>query len=80
MADAGDIVKLVQARVKRVLDLAELGVPADKFERFRTLVFNEFGYEGFRRDLAALLDHGGQSSVKGNGLGRNDSGTKGGAS
>jgi hypothetical protein len=45
MADAGDIVKLVQARVKRILDYAELAVPADKFERFRTLVFNEFGYE-----------------------------------
>jgi len=62
-----DIVDLVQARVKRVLDLAELAIPADKFERFRTLVFNEFGHEGFRRDLAALLDHGGQSSMEGNG-------------
>ena len=41
MADARDIVDLVQARVKRVLDFAELAVPADKFERFRTLVFNE---------------------------------------
>jgi hypothetical protein len=80
MADARDIVNLVQARVKRVLDFAELAVPADKFERFRTLVFNEFGYEGFRKDLAALLDHGDQSSTEGNGTGRDDSGKKGGAS
>ena len=80
MADAKDIVDLVQARVKRILDLAELAVPADKFERFRTLVFNEFGYEGFRKDLAALLDHGGQSGMEGNGTGRNESGRKGGAS
>ena len=79
MADARDIVDLVQVRVKRILDLAELAVPADKFERFRTLVFNEFGYEGFRKDLAALLGHGGQSSMDGNGTGRNESGKKGGA-
>ena len=78
MADARDIVTLVQARVKRILDFAELAVPADKFERFRTLVFNEFGYEGFRKDLAALLDHGGQSGTEGNGKGRNESGRKGG--
>jgi hypothetical protein len=80
MADYRDIVTLVQARVKRVLDLAELALPADKFERFRTLVFNEFGHEGFRKDLAALLDHGGQSSLEGDGKGRNESGRKGGAS
>ena len=65
--------------MKRVLDYAELAVPADKFERFRTLVFNEFGYEGFRKDLAALLGHGGQSGREGNGKGRNESGRKGGA-
>jgi len=65
MADARDIVDLVQARVKRVLDLAELAIPADKFERFRTLVFNEFGHEGFRRDLAALLDMAARAAWKG---------------
>ena len=70
---------LVQARVKRILDFAELAVPADKFERFRTLVFNEFGHEGFRKDLGVLLNHGGQSGMEGNGTGRNDSGRKGGA-
>jgi hypothetical protein len=32
MADARDIINLVQTRVKRVLDLAEITVPADKFE------------------------------------------------
>ena len=80
MIDGRDIVRLVQTRVKRILDLAELAIPAEKFERFRTLVFNEFGHEGFRKDLAALLDHGGQGGMEGNGMGRNDSGRKGGAS
>ena len=79
MTDARDIVNLVQVRVKRILDFAELAVPEDKFERFRTMVFNEFGHAGFRRDLAALLDHGDQSGMEGNGTGRNDSGRKGGA-
>jgi hypothetical protein len=79
MIDGRDIVDLVQARVKRILDLAELAVPADKFDRFRTLVLDEFGHQGFRTDLAALLDHGGQGGMEGNGTGRNDSGRKGGA-
>ena len=79
MIDPRDIVNLVQSRVKRILDFAELAVPADKFERFRTLVFNEFGHEGFRKDLAALLDHGGQSGMERHGTGRKESGRKGGA-
>ena len=65
MADTRGIVNLVQARVKRVLDFAKLAVPADNFGRFRIPVFKEFGYEGFRKDLAALLDHGGQSGTEG---------------
>jgi hypothetical protein len=79
MVDARDIVNLVQLRVKRILDFAELAVPSDKFERFRTLVLDEFGHQGFRTDLAALLDHGGRSGMEGNGTGRTDSGRKGGA-
>ncbi len=79
MIEAKDIVDLLQVRVKRVLDFAELAVPSDKFGRFRTLVFNEFGYEGFRKDLAELLDPGGQSGTDRHGKGRNDTGRKGGA-
>ena len=78
MTDARDIADLVQARVKRVLDLAELAVPSDKFECFRTLVFNEFGYEGLRKDLAALLGEDAQGGMQRYGKGRNDSGRKGG--
>jgi hypothetical protein len=79
MTDSRKINDLLKCRVKRVLDFAELAVPSDKFERFRTLVFNEFGHEGFRKDLAELLGHGGQSSTERQGVGRNDSGKKGGA-
>lgn len=35
--DPRDVIALVQARVKRVLDIVELVVPADKFERFDAL-------------------------------------------
>ena len=79
MADARDIADLVQARVKRILDLAELAVPAEKFERFRKLVFDEFGYEGLRKDLAALLDEDAQGGTERHGKGRYDPGRKGGA-
>ena len=79
MADARAIADLVQARVKRILDFAELAVPSDKFERFRKLVFDEFGYEGLRKDLAALLGEDAQGGMGWHGKGRNDSGRKGGA-
>ena len=79
MADARDIADLAQARVKRILDYAELAVPSDKFERFRKLVLDEFGYEGFRKDLAALLGGEAQGGTERHGTGRNDSGRKGGA-
>ena len=76
--DARDIYDLVQARVKRVLDFAEMAVPSDKFERFRTLVLNEFGQKGFQSDLARALKRGGPDGLDGHGLGRNDAGKKGG--
>ena len=79
MADARAIADLVQARVKRILDFAELAVPRDKFERFRKLVFDEFGYEGLRKDLAVLLGEEAQGGMGWHGKGRNDPGRKGGA-
>ena len=68
---------LIDARVKRLLDLAELAVPADKFARFRTLVLDEFGHKGLRGELTELSQrtHG----MDRHGLGRNDAGRKGGA-
>lgn len=80
MANARAIADLVQVRVKRVLDYAELAVPGDKFARFRTMVFDEFGYDGFRKDLARLLGENDPGGMERHGTGRNDPGRKGGAS
>lgn len=76
--DPNAIIALVQARVKRVLDLAELAVPAEKFERFRTLVLDEFGHKGFQSDLSARLPPG-ESDMDRHGMGRIESGKKGGS-
>lgn len=67
---------LVEVHVKRVLDLAELAIPTDKFERFRTLVLDEFGHKGLRGELAALSRGQGMERQ---GMGRIDTGKEGGS-
>jgi hypothetical protein len=76
--DPRAVIALLQARVKRVLDFAEMAVPAEKFERFRTLVLDEFGHKGFQSDLAAQLPPGEIDMVR-HGMGRIESGKKGGS-
>ena len=76
--DSRKVVALVQARVKRVLDFAELALPTDKFERFRTLVLDEFGYKGFQSDLAAHVSPG-EIDTDRHGMGRIETGRKGGS-
>lgn len=93
MSRTQSILRLLQARVKRVLDLAELAVPGDKFERFRTLVLDEFGHKGFQDDLDALMAQGDAKGAERqdlgklgaaragedrHGMGRTDSGKEGG--
>lgn len=76
--DARSVIALVQARVKRVLDLAELAVPADKFERFRTLVLDEFGHKGLQSDLTDRRAPD-EIDTDRHGMGRTESGRKGGS-
>jgi hypothetical protein len=70
------IFALVDAHVKRVLDFAELAIATDKFERFRTLVLDEFGHKGLRGELAALSRGQGMERQ---GMGRTESGKEGGS-
>jgi hypothetical protein len=73
--DPSAVCELIDAHVKRVLDLAELAIATDKFERFRTLVLDEFGHKGLRGELAALSrGHG----MERQGMGRSDTGKEGG--
>lgn len=49
------IMQLVNARVKNLLDLAELSLPQDKFPIFRKLTLNEFGKSGLGKELERVL-------------------------
>ncbi|MBL4587739.1 hypothetical protein JKY79_00145 [Candidatus Babeliales bacterium] len=61
MVIEAELNKLIAARVHRILDYGELAVASDKYQRFRTLVLDEFGQSGLRREIAELLARGGQS-------------------
>jgi len=45
----------VQVRVKKILDLAELSLPQDKFLLFRKMTLNEFGKSGLEGELERVL-------------------------
>jgi hypothetical protein len=49
------IIPLINARVKKVLDLAELSLPQDKFLLFRKLTLDEFGKSGLEKELERVL-------------------------
>jgi hypothetical protein len=67
---------LLQGRIKRILDVVELAVAAEKFPHLRSLILNELGQSGFQGDLARLC--AGEKMAR-NGAGRTDSGKKGGS-
>lgn len=55
MVTVEPIMQAVNHRVKRILDVAELSLPPDKFALFRKLTLNEFGQSGLARELERLL-------------------------
>jgi len=55
MVTSEQIMKIVNFRVKKVLDLAELSLPQDKFPKFRKLILDEFGQNGLARELERVL-------------------------
>jgi hypothetical protein len=55
MVNQEHIMQLVNARVKKVLDLAALSLPQDKFLLFRKLTLDEFGKSGLGKELERVL-------------------------
>ncbi len=56
MVNQGEIEKLVNARVRDILDCAQLLAPSeDKFLCYRKIVLDEFGTSGLIGDLKRLL-------------------------
>jgi len=58
MVSPSEVMKLVNARVTRILHIAETGLPASQFQAYRKLVLDEFGRNGFVRDLERLVGQG----------------------
>ena len=49
------ILPLVNARLNRVLLIAQAALPEHQFEAFRRLILDEFGKAGLIRDLDTVL-------------------------
>ena len=50
------LVPLINARLNRVLLIAQAALPEHQFEAFRRLILDEFGRAGLLRDLDTILD------------------------
>jgi len=61
------ILPLVNARLNRVLLIAQAALPEHQFEAFRRLILDEFGRAGLIRDLDTVL---GEPREERNGTGR----------
>lgn len=55
MVSRDDITALVNARLNRVLRVAEAALSDAQFRAFRRVTLDEFGRDGLGRDLARLL-------------------------
>jgi hypothetical protein len=79
MVDPRQVIELVNGRLTNVLDLAEAALPHSQFEAFRRVCLREFGDRGFKNDLRQLADSGRDAGMDGNGMGRIQTGRKGGS-
>jgi hypothetical protein len=50
-----DFIKLLNPRIKRILDIAEASLPPERYRAFRRVVLNEFGWSGMEEQLKSLL-------------------------
>jgi len=61
------ILEALNTHKRRVLESAELSLPADKFVLFRKMFLGEFGRNGVERELARIIA---EHDEKRNGQGR----------
>ncbi len=55
MVTQDQIIQLINMRVKKILDLAELSLPRDKYTIFRKLTLDEFGKSGLGKELERVM-------------------------
>ena len=65
------MLEVLSTHKRRVLEFAELSLPADKFVVFRKMFLGEFGRNGVERELARIIA---EHDEKRNGQGRKDEG------
>ena len=78
MVSQSELIACLNEHVGRLLDVAEVALPPDRFVAFRRIVLREFGERGFAgdlRDMCAMFAAG----RDGQGRGRTEPGGKGGA-
>lgn len=63
------LLEALNTHKRRVLESAELSLPADKFVVFRKMFLGEFGRNGAERELARIIT---EYDEKRNGQGRKD--------
>jgi hypothetical protein len=54
MVSKGEVLRLVNGHVTRVLLVAQASLPSSQFQAFRTVMLNEFGRNGLERELEQL--------------------------
>lgn len=65
-----EVKALLNRRKQRVLDLAELAVPSERYATYRKLVLDELGDKGLEGELMALLRKSDGQGMDGLGDGR----------
>jgi hypothetical protein len=55
MVTQEQIIKLVNARMNKILSFAELAMPQEKFTLFRKLTLDEFGKSGLVKELERVV-------------------------
>ena len=67
MINQEQIHELINAKLKRILLVAETALPQSQFQAYRTVVLDEFGNNGLRKELDKLFSN----TSDRNGTGRN---------
>tara|TARA_R110002110_G_scaffold44362_1_gene136732 strand:- start:1788 stop:2030 length:243 start_codon:yes stop_codon:yes gene_type:complete len=79
MVELQEILRLINKSKHRLLSVAEAALPQDQFNGFRKFTLEELGDCGLEGDLKALFRDSKREGQDWNGLGRTDTGRKGGA-
>jgi len=77
MVTSNDVKQCIDHRLRNILNAAEMGLEAQKFEVFRKIVMAELGFNGLASDFAELLN--GKVRNGKERQGPDDAGRKGGA-